>query len=42
MKTKPFSISKWQVAKAYDLVKANAGSAGVDRRKQDAGALGVT
>lgn len=32
MKTKPFSISKWQVAKAYDLVKANAGSAGVDRQ----------
>jgi len=31
-KTKPFSISKWQVYKAYKLVKANAGSAGVDRQ----------
>jgi group II intron reverse transcriptase/maturase len=31
-KTKPFSISKWQVCKAYKLVKANAGSAGIDRQ----------
>ncbi len=31
-KTKPFSISKWQVYEAYELVKANAGSAGVDRQ----------
>lgn len=30
MKTKPFEISKRQVMQAYRLVKANAGSAGVD------------
>jgi group II intron reverse transcriptase/maturase len=30
--TKPFNISKWQVVKAYELVKANAGSAGIDRQ----------
>jgi RNA-directed DNA polymerase len=28
--TKPFTIDKWQVYKAYQAVKANAGSAGVD------------
>jgi RNA-directed DNA polymerase len=32
METKPFIISKWQVLKAYELVKANAGAAGVDRQ----------
>lgn len=29
---KPLVISKWQVYEAYRLVKANAGSAGVDRQ----------
>lgn len=29
-KTKPFTISKWQVMRAYELVKANKGAAGVD------------
>ncbi|MBM9513781.1 group II intron reverse transcriptase/maturase [Desulfogranum marinum] len=28
--SKPFTIDKWQVYKAYQAVKANAGSAGVD------------
>lgn len=32
MKTKPFMISKWQVFRAFELVKANAGAAGVDRQ----------
>jgi len=32
MKTKPFSISKWQVFRAFELVKANKGAAGVDRQ----------
>ncbi len=32
MKTKSFIISKWQVLKAYELVKANAGAAGVDKQ----------
>jgi group II intron reverse transcriptase/maturase len=32
MKTKSFIISKWQVLKAYELVKANAGAAGVDQQ----------
>jgi len=32
MKTKPFIISKWQVFRAFELVKANAGAAGVDRQ----------
>lgn len=31
-KTKPFTISKRQVVKAYQLVKANAGSAGIDQQ----------
>lgn len=31
-KTKPFTIQKWQVASAFKLVKANAGSAGVDQQ----------
>jgi RNA-directed DNA polymerase len=29
---KPFAIDKWQVYEAYQAVKANAGSAGVDRQ----------
>lgn len=29
---KPFAIDKWQVFEAYQAVKANAGSAGVDRQ----------
>lgn len=29
-KTKPFTIDKWQVVRAYELVKANAGAAGID------------
>jgi len=32
MKTKPFTISKWQVFRAFELVKANAGAAGVDKQ----------
>ena len=31
-KTKPYTISKWLVARAYDLVKANAGAAGIDQQ----------
>lgn len=30
VKAKPFNISKWDVLRAYQLVKANQGSAGVD------------
>ena len=30
--TKPFAIDKWQVYEAYKAVKANGGSAGVDRQ----------
>jgi retron-type reverse transcriptase len=29
--TKPFAIDKWLVYEAYQAVKANAGSAGVDK-----------
>jgi hypothetical protein len=29
---KPFVISKWQVMRAFELVKANAGAAGVDKQ----------
>ncbi len=32
MKTKSFSISKWQVVRAYERVKASAGAAGVDQQ----------
>ena len=32
MKTKPFNISKWNVLRAFELVKANAGVAGVDEQ----------
>ena len=32
MKTKSYIISKWQVLKAYELVKANSGAAGVDQQ----------
>jgi RNA-directed DNA polymerase len=31
-KTKPFTIQKRQVARAFNLVKANAGSAGIDQQ----------
>lgn len=31
-KTKPFTIDKWQVVRAYELVKANAGAAGMDQQ----------
>lgn len=31
-KTKPFNIDKWRFVEAYRLVKANAGSAGVDHQ----------
>ena len=34
--TKPFAIDKWQVYEAYQAVKANAGSAGVDRQSIEA------
>jgi len=34
-KTKPFIISKWDVVQAYQLVKANRGSAGVDNQSID-------
>jgi RNA-directed DNA polymerase len=34
-KTKPFIISKQLVMEAYQLVKANAGSAGIDRQSLD-------
>ena len=30
MKAKPFTINKWQVLRAYELVKANKGAPGVD------------
>jgi retron-type reverse transcriptase len=30
-KRKPYVISKWLVSRAYRLVKANAGAAGVDK-----------
>lgn len=30
IEAKPFTISKWDVLRAYQLVKANQGSAGVD------------
>jgi RNA-directed DNA polymerase len=33
--TKPFTIDKWLVYEAYKAVKANAGSAGVDRQTLD-------
>lgn len=29
---KPFVISKWQVMRAFELVKANAGAAGIDQQ----------
>lgn len=29
---KPFVISKWQVMRAFELVKTNAGAAGVDKQ----------
>jgi len=29
--TKPYVISKWQVWRAFELVKANAGAAGIDK-----------
>jgi len=32
MTTKPFIICKWQVQRAFELVKANAGAAGVDEQ----------
>lgn len=32
METKPFTIPKEQVMQAYELVKANAGAAGIDRQ----------
>lgn len=32
IETKPFIISKWQVLRAFELVKANAGAAGVDNQ----------
>ena len=32
MKAKPFTINKWQVYRAYELVKANKGAAGVDQQ----------
>ena len=31
-KAKPFVISKGQVMRAFELVKANAGAAGVDKQ----------
>ena len=31
-KAKPFIISKWQVMRAFEWVKANAGAAGVDKQ----------
>ncbi len=30
--TKPYVISKWQVWRAFELVKANAGAAGIDKQ----------
>ena len=30
IEAKPFVISKWQVMRAFELVKANAGAAGID------------
>ena len=32
MKTKPFTVDKWQVLRAYELVKANKGAPGVDEQ----------
>jgi RNA-directed DNA polymerase len=32
IETKSFNISKWQVMKAFELVKANAGAPGVDKQ----------
>ncbi|WP_422138333.1 group II intron reverse transcriptase/maturase [Endozoicomonas sp. ALC020] len=32
MKAKPFTINKWQVLRAYELVKANKGAPGVDEQ----------
>lgn len=32
MKAKPFTINKWRVFRAYELVKANKGAAGVDNQ----------
>lgn len=32
MKAKPFTINKWQVFRAYELVKANKGAPGVDEQ----------
>jgi retron-type reverse transcriptase len=32
MEAKQFNISKWEVKHAYELVKANKGSAGVDNQ----------
>ena len=29
---KPFAVSKWQVMRAFELVKANAGAAGIDQQ----------
>jgi hypothetical protein len=31
---KSYEISKWDVVKAFELVKANHGAAGVDRERQ--------
>lgn len=36
MTTKPFIIGKWQVQRAFELVKANAGAAGVDEQSIEA------
>ncbi|MFC0179888.1 hypothetical protein [Thorsellia kenyensis] len=35
-KSKPFSISKWKVLEAWQRVKANRGSAGIDKVSIDA------
>ena len=32
MKAKPFTTNKWQVFRAYELVKANKGAPGVDEQ----------
>ena len=34
-KAKPFDIDKWLIVEAYNRVKANAGSAGIDRQSLD-------
>ena len=34
--TKPYAIDKWLVYEAYQAVKANAGSAGVDEQSIEA------